>query len=170
VGYTVSKVLNSNPDSLSTAADEAGAGATRVGENMATQRKYLENLAEDWSGGTAAEAAQKQGTDMLTDQAAYKTKLEKLKAALSSGAQKLRDRRSELKTAVDDAEVWWNVADDGSVKPGWALAAWAELSQVNWFEVENKRIANEQKIKLILAQFEAQDEATAYEVRKLGWS
>src|SRR5438128_1301385 len=81
VGYTVSKVLNSNPDALSTAAEDAGAGATRVGENMATQRKYLDNLAESWSGGTAAAAAQKQGSDMLTDQAAYKTKLENLKAA-----------------------------------------------------------------------------------------
>jgi hypothetical protein len=168
--YTVSKVLDSNPDALSTAADEAGACAKRVGENMATERKHLENLAEDWTGGTAAESAQKQGTDMLTDQAAYQKKLLGLKTALTSGAQKLRDSRSELQTAVDDAEVWWNVADNGSVTPGWALATWAALSKVNWFEVENKRIAIEQRITLILAQFEAADEAIAYEVRKLGWS
>ena len=65
MGYTVSKVLNSNPDALSTAANEAGAGATRVDENMTTQRRQLENLATDWAG-TASAAAQKQGTDMLT--------------------------------------------------------------------------------------------------------
>jgi hypothetical protein len=168
VGYTVSKVLNSNPDSLSTAAAEAGAGATRVGEDMATQRKHLQTLDTDWVG-TAADAAQKQGTDMLTDQAAYKTKLEDLKTELSKGADSLTGIRSDLRRAVDDAEVWWDVDDDGSVQPGWALSAYAALSTANWFDVETRRVAVEQAIKLILAQFEAADDHTASEVRKLGW-
>src|ERR1700712_3116115 len=132
------------------AAGQARDGATRVGENMATQRKHLENLRNDWSGGTAAEAAQKQGTDMLTDQAAHQKKLEDVKKALSDGAEKLKDLRSDLQKAVDDAEVWWNVADDGSVTPGFVLSTWAGMSKVNWFEVENRRIAVEQVIKLIL--------------------
>lgn len=168
MSYAVSTVLNSNPETLSTAAKEAGDGALRVGENMTTQRKLLDEMRNDWSG-TASEAAQKQGADMLTDQGAYQKKLEDVQKALSGGAGKLRDLRSDLQRAVDDAEVWWNVADDGSVTPGFVLSAWAAMSKVNWFEVENRRIAVEQTIKLILAKFEAADEHTANEVRKVGW-
>lgn len=168
MGYTVSKVLNSNPGALSTAADEAGAGALRVGENMATQRRHLVSLATDWAG-TGSEAAQKQVTDMLTDQEAYESKLADLKTQLAAGAKTLDDIRSDLQAAVDDAEVWWNVADSGAVTPGWALSVYAALSTPNWFEVVNKRVEVEQNIKLILARFEAADEHTANEVRKLGW-
>ena len=166
--YTVSKVVNSNPDALSTAANEAQAGADRVDQNITTARKHLTELSEDWTG-TASESAQKQGTDMLTDQTAYKQKLIDLVKPLTDGAQKLSAKRSELKSAVDDAETWWDVHDDGTVSPGFSLRVFANISVSNYLIVESHRIQVEQKIKLILAQFEAQDVSTAAEVQKIQW-
>lgn len=166
--YSVSQVLDSNPGALDAAASEAEAGAGRIDAQMTSVRSHLSTLRGVW-GGTASEAAQKEGTDMLRTQEAYRKQLADLKPVLSEGAKTLTDYRSQLQSAVDDAEVWWNVADDGTVTPGVVLAAFAALTAQNSIIVEAKQIEVESNIKLILAKFEAADKNTAAAVRKIGW-
>lgn len=166
--YSVSQVLDSNPGALDAAAREAEAGAGRIDAQMTSVRSHLGTLREVW-GGTASEAAQKEGTDMLRTQEAYRKQLADLKPVLSEGAKTLGDYRSALESAVDAAEVWWNVADDGSVTPGFVLATFAALTKANSIVVQAKQIEVESNIKLILAEFEAADKNTAAAVRKIGW-
>jgi WXG100 family type VII secretion target len=168
VSYSVSQVLDSNPGALDAAAREAQAGAGRIDAQMTSVRSHLATLSGVW-GGTASEAAQKEGKDLLRTQEAYRTQLSKLQPVLSEGASTLGGLRSQLQSAVDAAEDWWNVNDDGTVRPGILLATWAALSKGNAIVVQAKQIEVEQNLKLILAKFEAADKNTAAAVRKIGW-
>lgn len=166
--YTVSQVRASDPESLLNASRDAETAAARVDAQISKAKSQFVTLATDWTG-TAADAAQKQGREMFEDQAEYRDKLRALTTPLSSGGRKLADIRSSLDKAVDSAEEWWDVADDGAVKPGRMLAWFASRSQVNALIVESRRIPIECDIKLKLAQFEAADRDTAYKLRKIGW-
>jgi uncharacterized protein YukE len=168
VSYSVSQVLDSNPGALDAAASAAEAGAGRIDAQMTSGRSHLGTLGQVWHG-TASTAAQKEGADLLRTQEAYRKQLADLKPVLSEGAKTLADLRSQLQSAVDAAEAWWNVNDDGTVTPGILLAAFAALSKQNAIVVEAKQIEVEQNLKLILAKFEAADKNTAAAVRKIGW-
>lgn len=167
--YTVSQVRGSNPDVLKTASADAENSARRVDAQIDQGRAQLGKLAESWTG-TAADAAQKEYGERLADQTDFSAKLREVKDTLSTWGSKLVDKRSELDAAVNDAEVWWNVADDGSVTPGVWLSWWAELSTVNALIVEGNRLEVENNIKLVLAQFEADDVAAGRAIRKIGWA
>lgn len=166
--YTVSQVLGSNPESLLGASAEANLSADRVDAQIIKAQTQFSELGDDWSG-TAADAAQKQGREMLEDQAEYRDKLRDVATPLSNGGMKLTEIRSQLQKAVDAAEQWWDVADGGTVTPGWALRVFASQNAVNAIIVESRRIPIECDIKLLLAQFEAADRDTAYKLRKIGW-
>ncbi|MGV9799002.1 WXG100 family type VII secretion target [Mycobacterium sp. NPDC003449] len=166
--YTVSQVLGSDPESLSAASTEAARSAERVDAQIANARTQFSALGADWTG-TAADAAQKQGREMLADQGEYRDKLRDAAVPLREGGTKMAEYRRRLKMRVDAAEDWWDVADDGSVSPGFWLRQFAGLSDVNAVTVESRRIPIECDIKLLLAQFEAADKDTAYKLRKIGW-
>lgn len=161
-------VRGSNPDVLTTASADAGTSASRVDAQIKQGREQIEKLSEDWAG-TASDAAQKQHGELLEDQAAYSATLRDIQARLTSWGPKLSAKRSELDTAVNDAEMWWNVADNGQVSPGAWLTWWASLTDVNAVIVNANRIEVENNIRLILAQFEADDLAAGRELRTIGW-
>ncbi|WP_066901991.1 WXG100 family type VII secretion target [Mycolicibacterium houstonense] len=168
MSYTVSQVLGSNPEALLAASHQAQEGARRVNSQIEEVRGKFAELKDDWIG-TAADAAQKQGREMFEDQVAYRDKLYEVATPLASGGKELTELRSSLKAAIDSAEAWWDVGDTGSVKPGLWLSWYASLTDVNALIVESRRIPVECDIKLKLAQFEAADRDTAYQVRKVGW-
>ncbi|MFV8227748.1 hypothetical protein [Mycolicibacterium fortuitum] len=106
---------------------------------------------------------------MFEDQTAYRDKLYEVAKPLATGGKDLTEIRGSLKTAVDSAEDLWDVADNGSVTPGFWLRRLAAMSKVTAMVIESKRITVECDIKLKLAQFEAADRNTAYKIRKVGW-
>jgi WXG100 family type VII secretion target len=112
--YTVSQIAGSDPESLLGAASRMNDAAATVGAQIAREQSQFDTLRSDWTG-TAADAAQKQGGEMRTDQSAYAQRLRDVAKPLSTGGRKLADIRSQLQKAVDAAEDQWDVADDGSV-------------------------------------------------------
>lgn len=168
MAYTVSQIVGSDPESLLGTAGQMTNAAATVDAQIAREQSQFDTLGSDWTG-TAADAAQKQGREMRTDQSAYAQRLRDAAKPLSTGGRKLADIRSQLQKAVDAAEYQWDVADDGSVRPGFWLDWYASISPVQAVQVEAKRIEAENAIKLLLAQFEAADLDTAYQLRKVGW-
>lgn len=69
--YTVSQVLGADPDSLLAASAEAKNSADRVDAQIVKARSQFFDLRADWTG-AASNAAQKQGREMLEDQAEYR--------------------------------------------------------------------------------------------------
>ncbi|MGV0811923.1 WXG100 family type VII secretion target [Mycolicibacterium boenickei] len=167
MAYTVSKVRNSKPDVLRTAATDAAASAQRVDAQITQGREQMNTLREDWIG-TASDAAGKQYGELIGYQQAYSDKLDALKSVLDKHGPKLVDFRAKVDTAVNDAEGWWDVADDGSVSVGSALAWYLLKNPSQFFKIEAKRIEIENNIKLLLAQFEAEDVAAGYAIRQIG--
>ena len=168
MAYTVSQVVLSDPESLLAASLQMRAAAQRINSQIEKAKGQFQQLDNDWQG-TASDAAQKQGRELLEDQANYRDKLYEVATPLASGGKDLTEMRTSLKAAVDAAENLWDVADDGSVTPGIWLSLFASVSLPNFMVVESKRIPIECDIKLKLAQFEATDRDTAYKVRKVGW-
>lgn len=166
--YTVSQVVNSDPESLLTASLNARAAAARVDTQIHRARTQFAHLADDWSG-TAAGAAQKQGRESLDEQAAYRDHLYAVAEPLATGGAQLTELRTNLKKAVDAAQAQWDVADDGGVTPGFWLRWYARVSPVQALQVAAKRIEVENAIKLLLAKFEAADRDTGHRIRKIGW-
>lgn len=150
--YTVSQV-GSNPESLLTASLDARAAAQRVNAQIEKAKGEFAQLNSDWTG-TAADAAQKQGREMFEDQTAYRDKLYEVAKPLATGGKDLTEIRGSLKTAVDSAEDIWDVADNGSVTPGFWLSRLAAMSTVTAMTIESKRITVECDIKLKLAEEE----------------
>jgi WXG100 family type VII secretion target len=167
VSYTVSKVRNSKPDVLNTAATDAETSAQRVDAQIAQGRRHMDELREGWTG-TASDAAGKQYGELITKQRAYSEQLRALKTVLDARAPNLVDFRSKLDTAVNDAEHQWDVADDGSVSPGFWLKWYLATNPTQIFTFEARRIEIENHIKLLLAQFEAEDLAAGHEIRQIG--
>ena len=165
--YTVSKVRNSKPGVLSTAAADAEASAQRVDAQITQGRDRMIRLREDWIG-TASDAADKQYGELIAHQEAYRRQLGELKKVLDSRGPRLVDLRSRVDTAVDDAEEQWDVADDGSVSPGFWLKWYLAINPAEVFKIEARRIDVENSIKLLLAQFEAEDVAAGHEIRQVG--
>ena len=166
--YTVSQVLNSDPESLLTASLGARAAAQRVDAQIDRARTQFVHLAEDWTG-TAADAAQKQGRESLDEQTAYRNHLDAVAQPLAAGGAQLIELRANLKKTVDAAESQWDVADDGGVTPGFWLRWYSRVSPVQALQIAAKRIEVENAIKLLLAKFEAADRDTGYQLRKVGW-
>jgi WXG100 family type VII secretion target len=167
VAYTVSTVRNSKPDVLNTAATDAEASAQRVDAQIAQGRRQMDALRDDWTG-TASDAAGKQYGELITYQSAYSDQLRALNEVLTKRGPSLVDLRSKLDTAVSDAEEWWDVADDGSVTPGFWLSQYVKWNRVDALRIEAKRLEIENNIKLLLAQFEAEDVAAGHEIRQIG--
>lgn len=167
VAYTVSKVRNSKPDLLSTAATDAETSAQRVNAQIVQGREQMNTLREDWIG-TASDAAGKQYGELIGYQQAYSETLAKLKEALSKHGPKLVGYKAKVDTAVDEAEGRWDVADDGSVSLGRMLKLYVFMNPTQWFKIEAMRIEIENHIKLLLAQFEAEDVAAGFAIRRIG--
>lgn len=167
--YTVSQVRGSNPDVLNTAATDAETSARRVDAQVTQGREQMAALADDWTG-SASDAAQKEYRERIDDQIAYAAALREVKTTLAEHGPALVDLRSQLDTAVNNAEDWWDVADDGSVTPGFWLTRYANLSDVTALTVEAQRLEVQMGIKLLLARFEAQDLAAGNAIRKIGWA
>lgn len=167
VAYTVSKIRNSKPDVLSAAASDAETSAQRVNAQITQGREQMNTLREDWIG-TASDAAGKQYGELIGYQQTYSATLTKLQTALNKHGPKLVDYRTKIDTAVNDAEGWWDVADDGSVSVGAVLAWYLIKNPSQFFKIEAKRIEIENNIKLLLAQFEAEDVAAGYAIRQIG--
>jgi uncharacterized protein YukE len=64
VAYTVSRIRNSQPDVLSTAASDAETSAQRVNAQIIQGREQMKTLREDWIG-TASDAAVKQYGELI---------------------------------------------------------------------------------------------------------
>lgn len=167
MAYTVSKVRNSNPGVLATAATDAETSAQRVDVQIAQGRQAMATLREDWIG-TASDAADKQYGELAVRQEAYRDQLRAVKTVLDARGPTLVGHRSDLETAVDDAEGRFDVADDGAVSLGWALRWFVIKNPTQAFKIEAMRIALESQIKLLLAKFEAEDLAAGYEIRQAG--
>lgn len=166
--YTVSQVVNSDPESLLTASLDARAAAQRVDTQISSARTQFARLAGDWAG-AAADAAQQHGRESLDGQVAYRDHLYALSEPLATGGALLTELRSNLKKALDAAQEQWDVADDGGVAPGFWLRWYARVSPVQALQVAAERIAVENAIKLLLAKFEAADRDTGHQIRKVGW-
>ncbi|WKG02290.1 WXG100 family type VII secretion target [Mycolicibacterium sp. HK-90] len=167
MAYTVSKVRNSKPDVLNTAASDAATSAQRVEAQITQGRDQMNTLCEDWIG-TASEAAGKQYGELIGYQQTYSNQLRAVKDALTKHGPKLIDYRTKVDTAVNDAEDRWDVADDGSVSMGFWLEWYVFKNPSQFFKIEAKRIEIENNIKLLLAQFEAEDVAAGYAIRQIG--
>lgn len=167
MSYTVSKVRNSTPDVLLTASADATTSAQRLDDQIAAGERQFSDLTEDWLG-KASEAAAKQYGELAVDQREYSASLRAASTALKTHGDKLVEYRSALDTAVNNAEDWWNVADDGSVTPGFWLSWYMDVNDVDAIRLEAQRLEIENNIKLLLAQFEAQDLAAGYDIRQLG--
>jgi uncharacterized protein YukE len=169
VSYTISQIRGSKPESLVTASTDADDSAKRVDAQIAQSRRQFGELATAWTG-KAAQAAQDQNADLARHQEAYRDRLLDVKDVLALRGPRLVDLRSNLDSAVDDAEDWWIVGDDGSVVPGVMLTWFAKLSDETALIVRARQLDVESKLKLLIAQFEAEDKATAYELRSIGWN
>lgn len=167
MSYTVSKVRNSTPDVLLTASSDATTSAQRVEDQIVAGARQFADLEQDWIG-KASDAAGKQYGELTVDQVAYRESLTTLSGVLKTHGDKLIEFRSDLDSAVNNAEDWWNVADDGSVTPGFWLRWYMDVNDVDAVRLEAQRLEIENNIKLLLAQFEAQDLAAGYEIRQLG--
>lgn len=167
MAYTVSKVRNSKPDLLNAAAGDAEQSALRVDAQITQGREQMDTLREDWIG-TASDAAGKQYGELIGYQQTYRDQLRALKKVLAERGPKLVELRSQLDTAVNDAEGRWDVADDGSVSPGFWLAWYVFTNPAEALRIEAMRIEIECNIKLLLAQFEAEDLATGNAIRQIG--
>lgn len=167
VAYTVSKVRNSKPDLLSTAAADAEKSAQRVDAQIVQGREQMTKLRQGWTG-KASDAAGKQYDELIAYQQAYSTKLGALKTALDKHGPKLVDYKAKVDAAVNAAEGRWDVADDGSVSLGFWLKWYVRTNPWQWFRVEAMRIEVENNIKLLLAKFEAEDVAAGYAIRQIG--
>lgn len=167
VAYTVSKVRNSKPDVLATAASDAEKSAQRVDAQITQGRDQMTILHKDWVG-TASDAAAKQYGELIGYQQTYSRQLRAVKAILAKHGPKLVEYRSQLDAAVNDAEGKWDVADNGSVSPGRMLLWYLMWNPTQIFKIESMRIGVENNIKLLLAQFEAEDVAASYAIRQAG--
>lgn len=167
MAYTVSKVRKSKPDVLNTAATDAETSTQRVDAQIAQGREQMNWLREEWVG-TSSDAAAKQYGELIGYQQTYRDQLQAVKAVLAERGPKLVDFRSQLDAAVNDAEGKWDVADDGSVSPGFWLKWYVRTNPWQWFKIEAMRIEIENNIKLLLAQFEAEDVAAGYAIRQIG--
>ncbi|WP_051288788.1 WXG100 family type VII secretion target [Mycobacterium sp. URHD0025] len=139
MAYTVSKIRNSKPDVLSTAATDAETSAQRVNSQIAQGREQMSTLREDWIG-TASDAAGKQYGELIGYQQAYSQTFATLKAALSKHGPKLVGYKAKLDTAVNEAEGRWDVADGGSVSLGRMLKLYLYMNPTQWFKIEAMRI------------------------------
>lgn len=166
--YTVSQVLGSNPDSLTSSSSEAYSSADRVDAQVTRARGQFRTLAERWEG-KAADAAQKQAAEKFEDQEAYRDRLRSVGEVLGRHGPMLASLRNDLSNAVDSAGVWWFVGETGSVAPGAAMAFLQNLSDASALYVMSKKIEVENNLKLLLARFEAQDKAAGRELRTIGW-
>lgn len=167
VAYTVSKVRNSKPDVLNTAAVNADESRRRVDAQITQGHDQMNTLRKDWIG-TASDAAGKQYCELIGYQKTYREQLEAVQKALAERGPKLVELRSQLDAAVNDAEDRWDVADDGSVSLGFWLKWYVRTNPWQWFKIEATRIEIESNIKLLLAKFEAEDLAAGDEIRRIG--
>ena len=167
MAYTVSKIRNSKPDVLATAASDAEQSAQRIDAQISKGRQQMVALREDWVG-TASDAADKQYGELIGYQQTYSRQFRVVKGILAKRGPKLVEYRSQLDTAINDAEDIWDVADDGSVSPGWMMAWYLMRNPTQLFKIESMRIEIENNIRLLMAQFEAEDVATGYEIRQAG--
>lgn len=165
--YTVSKVRNSRPDLLLMAAVEAELSAQRIDARIVDGRAQTGWLHEDWVG-TASDAAAKQYGELISCQQTYVAKMRAAKAALDTHGPKLVKFRADLDAAVNAAEDRWNVADDGSVSLSRMLIWYLIRNPTQVFKTEAMRIEIESNIKLLLAQFEAEDLAAGHAIRQVG--
>ncbi|NOQ61658.1 WXG100 family type VII secretion target [Mycolicibacterium fortuitum] len=86
MAYTVSRIRNSQPDVLSTAASDAETSAQRVNAQIIQGREQMNTLREDWIG-TASDAAVKQYGELIGYQQAYRETLATLRATLNKNRQ-----------------------------------------------------------------------------------
>ncbi|MGA5542531.1 WXG100 family type VII secretion target [Mycobacterium sp. NPDC051198] len=167
MAYTVSRIRDSKPDVLSTAASDAETSAQRVNTQIVQGREQMNTLREDWIG-TASDAAGKQYGELIGYQQAYRETLATLQETLNKHGPKLVDYKAKVDAAVNEAEGRWDVADDGSVSLGRMLRLYVFMNPTQWFKIEAMRIEVENHIKLLLAQFEAEDVAAGYAIRQIG--
>ncbi|AMD55629.1 WXG100 family type VII secretion target [Mycolicibacterium fortuitum] len=86
MAYPVSRIRNSQPDVLSTAASDAETSAQRVNAQIIQGREQTNTLREDWIG-TASDAAVKQYGELIGYQQAYRETLATLRATLNKSRQ-----------------------------------------------------------------------------------
>ncbi|MEV3901120.1 hypothetical protein AB0K11_02260 [Mycobacterium sp. NPDC050551] len=161
----IAAVLGSKPEALITAAGQIVESVSNVDVQIAGGRTQFADLDSKWTG-TAAEAAQVSGEEMIGDQVIYRDKLSALEKQLNHYGASLRDIRKELSDLVSSGEAgYFDISDDGTVTPGWRLLAWGALSARNAMEVNIRRLQLQTKIQTALDKFDAADKAAAGAIR-----
>ncbi|MEW2478860.1 WXG100 family type VII secretion target [Mycobacterium sp. NPDC049093] len=113
MAYTVSRIRDSKPDVLSTAASDAETSAQRVNAQIIQGREQMNTLREDWIG-TASDAAGKQYGELIGYQQAYRETLATLQETLNKHGPKLVDYKAKVDAAVKRHSQQW--ADKGFAK------------------------------------------------------
>jgi uncharacterized protein YukE len=148
------------------AANQLATSVSNIDTQIATGRRQFDVLDDKWTG-TAAEAAQTSGEEMIGDQVIYRDKLSALEEKLTHFGTELTDIRKELDGLVHSGEAsFFNIGDNGTVTPGWRLLAWAALSPRNAMEVNIRRLQLQTKIQTALDKFDAADKAAAGAIRQ----
>lgn len=141
----------SNPEGVAAAAEAIREKVLAVDTLVRDQQASLHSLSQSWAGG-AAQSAMNRGRRDIQQQNAFRSHLDVLRTAMSSGGRQLSALREQiLSTATQAASLGGSVGDDGSVRPsGTGLLITASVAK-----------AYSAVLKKLLTTFDAVDRATA---------
>ncbi|WP_020101290.1 alpha/beta hydrolase [Mycobacterium sp. 360MFTsu5.1] len=127
---TVSRVRAAKPATMLDAADDVRATSAALEIVIGVERGQLANLKANWHG-AAADAAAAKARQLIDDQEAYRSRLDKLAKALTEGGQQLGAVRTTLLELVDTAmKFGFGVSDDGVVTPQqWLIGQLSQLKE-----------------------------------------
>ncbi|WP_395306809.1 hypothetical protein V4U86_15195 [Mycobacterium sp. AMU20-3851] len=158
---TISEVEASRPDDLVAAAGEVASAAADLESWIDRERLQLTRLASDWRG-SASDTAREHATEMFGDQEIYADRLKLLHAAMSSGGAQLGGIRRRVMALVSSPEAsLFDISDDGRVSLGWRLKVLVATNPALAMMWGMRRLALQTAIQTGLAEFDAEDKATA---------
>ncbi|BBY26742.1 WXG100 family type VII secretion target [Mycolicibacterium sediminis] len=168
MSLTVSQVLASRPESLLDAAGSVARQAVSVGHQVDDARARVDRTSDAWTG-AAADASRSRGSALVSDAQTYRETLDTLGKTMTTGANRLRDIRTDVQTTVEGARgKGWIVADDGQVRPGPLLQTLGATSPTTAVQIKLLALQLTTDLKTKLADFQSADVSTAEAIRRLG--
>jgi len=167
VAVTISQVEASRPENLVAAAAEVGAAAAELESWIDRERLQLTRLASDWRG-SASDTALEHATEMFGDQQIYGDRLNLLHTAMSAGGARLGGIRRRVVALVSSPEAsLFDISDDGRVSLGWRLKFMVATNPALAMTWGLRRLALQTAIQTGLAEFDAEDKATATKMERI---